>query len=297
MSGKGLISMTHYNLVHKFIPMPRAMKIPDAKAAVDKDWKELEPNPSMEFGKSQEKKKISLESQRDKITSTLLHWWTQFTSKMRSWNQKYWSTKAESCPVRHCKRRLWSQCCFYWIGLVCVSQSLPQKVLDVVARLPGCDGQAGYAVSADTWCKIGGCSHVVKIPKSECLDVWARLPRHTRPKSWAKTKIPWYFLNEICTDTRKGADHNGSRVEEIDQTCRSWRIYIISWPWKLVMYPAWMQTEWNNCWTIHEDVWVTWFCWSNRKITRMAESRTKLERCPTTWKDMLKHALIDVVNW
>ena len=29
---------THYNLVHKFIPVPQAMKIPAAKAAVDKDW-------------------------------------------------------------------------------------------------------------------------------------------------------------------------------------------------------------------------------------------------------------------
>ena len=29
-------SMSHYNLVHKHIPMPQA---PDAKAAVDKEWK------------------------------------------------------------------------------------------------------------------------------------------------------------------------------------------------------------------------------------------------------------------
>ena len=33
---KDLLSMTHYNLVHKFIPMSQAMKIPDAKVAVDK---------------------------------------------------------------------------------------------------------------------------------------------------------------------------------------------------------------------------------------------------------------------
>ena len=31
-------SLSHYNLVHKFIPMPEAMKIPDAKAAVEKEW-------------------------------------------------------------------------------------------------------------------------------------------------------------------------------------------------------------------------------------------------------------------
>ena len=38
-AGKGENSLQHYNLVHKFIPMPQAMKIPAAKAAVDKEWK------------------------------------------------------------------------------------------------------------------------------------------------------------------------------------------------------------------------------------------------------------------
>ena len=39
---KGENSLQHYNLVHKFIPMPQAMKIPAAKAAVDKEWEKLE---------------------------------------------------------------------------------------------------------------------------------------------------------------------------------------------------------------------------------------------------------------
>ena len=36
IAGKGDNSLQQYNLVHKFIPMPEAMKIPAAKAAVDK---------------------------------------------------------------------------------------------------------------------------------------------------------------------------------------------------------------------------------------------------------------------
>ena len=39
IAGKGENSLQHYNLVHKFIPMCQAMKIPAAKAAVDKEWK------------------------------------------------------------------------------------------------------------------------------------------------------------------------------------------------------------------------------------------------------------------
>ena len=50
-AGKGFTSMTHYNLVHKFIPIPQAMKIPDAKAAVDKEWKKLENRSSQIAGR------------------------------------------------------------------------------------------------------------------------------------------------------------------------------------------------------------------------------------------------------
>ena len=42
IAGKGDNSLHHYNLVHKFIPMSQAMKIPAAKAAVDKEWSKLE---------------------------------------------------------------------------------------------------------------------------------------------------------------------------------------------------------------------------------------------------------------
>ena len=40
-AGKGENSSKHLNFVHKFIPMPQALKIPAAKAAVDKEWEKL----------------------------------------------------------------------------------------------------------------------------------------------------------------------------------------------------------------------------------------------------------------
>ena len=41
IAGKGENSLQRYNLVHKFIPMPQAMKIPAAKEAVDKEWRKF----------------------------------------------------------------------------------------------------------------------------------------------------------------------------------------------------------------------------------------------------------------
>ena len=40
ITGRGMNSLSHYNLVHIFIPMPEAMKIQDEKAAVEKLEKE-----------------------------------------------------------------------------------------------------------------------------------------------------------------------------------------------------------------------------------------------------------------
>ena len=56
IAGNGPNSALHYNLVHRFIPMPQAMKIPDAKAAVDKEWEKAWDNSSMEHEKSREQK-------------------------------------------------------------------------------------------------------------------------------------------------------------------------------------------------------------------------------------------------
>ena len=36
IAGKGINSLNHNNLVHKCIPIPQAIRIPDVKAAVDK---------------------------------------------------------------------------------------------------------------------------------------------------------------------------------------------------------------------------------------------------------------------
>ena len=58
IAGKGENSLEHYNLVHKFIPMPQAMKIPAAKAAVDKEWEKLEKISAWNLTKVKSKKQV-----------------------------------------------------------------------------------------------------------------------------------------------------------------------------------------------------------------------------------------------
>ena len=51
-------SLQHYNLVHKFILMPQAMKIPAAKAAADKEWEKLEKISAWNLTKVRSKKEV-----------------------------------------------------------------------------------------------------------------------------------------------------------------------------------------------------------------------------------------------
>ena len=58
VAGKGDNSLQHYNVVHKSIPMPQAMKIPAAKAAVDKEWENLEKISVWNLTKVKSKKEV-----------------------------------------------------------------------------------------------------------------------------------------------------------------------------------------------------------------------------------------------
>ena len=70
------------------------------------------------------------------------------------------------------------------------SQMTGAKVTDIISRLPGCAGQAADAVSAYTQVKMEDAHKLSNNPKSECPDIWIRLPRHKRSKSWSSMEDP-----------------------------------------------------------------------------------------------------------
>ena len=50
--------------------------------------------------------------------------------------------------------------------------------------------QAADAISAHTQVKMEDAHKLLKIPKSDCPDIWIRLPRHKWPKSWSSMEDP-----------------------------------------------------------------------------------------------------------
>ena len=58
VAGKGENSLQHYNLVHQFVPMPQAMTVLAAQAAVDKEWEKLEKISAWNLTKVRSKKEV-----------------------------------------------------------------------------------------------------------------------------------------------------------------------------------------------------------------------------------------------
>ena len=97
------------------------MKIPDAKVAVDKEWKKLETNPAWNLEKSTAETRLSAKHKETTRKSTLPHWWTFVISKNAELEPEVQKYKSQSrALVWHGKGRLWSPRSLHWTRLVCV---------------------------------------------------------------------------------------------------------------------------------------------------------------------------------
>ena len=159
IAGKGESSLQHYNLVHKFIPMLQAMKIPAAKAAVDKEWEKLEKISAWNLTKVKSKKEVIDEARTKGAT-------VHFASLMDIGHLKNAELEAKYKGRVVLRGDIviddsGSNAVFTEQGSS-ASEMTAAKVMDIISRLPGCDGQAADAVSAYTKVKNGRCSQIIE---------------------------------------------------------------------------------------------------------------------------------------
>ena len=172
VAGKGDTSRQHYNLVLKFIPMPKAMKIPAAKAAVDKEWEKLEKISAWNLTKVRSKEDVIDEARTKGAKvhfASLMDICHLKNAELEAKHQKYKGRVVLRGDI--VKDDSGSYAVFTEQGSS-ASQITAAKVMDIISRLPGCDGQAADAVSAYTQVKMEDAHKLLKIPKSECPDIW-----------------------------------------------------------------------------------------------------------------------------
>ena len=163
MVGKGENSLQHYNLVHKFILMHQAMKNLAAKAAVDKECERLDQISAWNLTKVKSKKRVIDEARTSGAT-------VHFSSLM------------DICQLKNAELEAKHQ---KYNGRVVLRGDIVKDDSGSYAVFSeGCAGQAADAVSAYTQVKMEDAPKLLKIPKSECPDIWIRVPRQW-PKSWS----------------------------------------------------------------------------------------------------------------
>ena len=158
IAGKGDNSLQHHNLVHKFIPMPQAMKITAAEAAVDKEWEKLELIPAWDITKVRNKSEVIDEARTSGATvhfASLMDICHLKNAELETKHQKYKGRVVLRGDI--VKDDSGSYAVFTEQGSS-ASQLTAAKVMDIISRLPGCAGQAADALSACTKVKKGRCS-------------------------------------------------------------------------------------------------------------------------------------------
>ena len=140
--------MTHYNLVHKFIPVAQAIKNPDAKQAVAKELEAARNNSSMATGESPEQEggySRSTKRQKESPLCFIDDICYPENAELEPKLQKYQGRVVLRGDI--VKDDSGAHAVFTEQGSS-ASQKTAAKVMDVIARLPDCDGQAADAVSA-----------------------------------------------------------------------------------------------------------------------------------------------------
>ena len=161
-AGKGENSLQHYNLVRKYIPMRQAMKIPAAKAAVDKEWEKLEKIPAWDLTKVRSKSEV-IDDARTKgakvLFASLMDICHLKNAELETKHQKYKGRVVLRGDI--VKDDSGSYAVFTEQGSS-ASQMTTAKVMDIISRLPGCAGQAADAVSALYPGQNGRCSKIIE---------------------------------------------------------------------------------------------------------------------------------------
>ena len=172
------------------------MKIPDAKAAVDKEWEKLEKLPAWQMTKVKSKSEVILEAQYEQravLFGTLMDIYHLKNAELEPKYQKYKGRVVLRGDIVQDDTGSYAVSTEQGSS---ASQMTAATVMDVIARVPDCDGQAGDAVSAHTQVKMEDAPRLLKIPKSECPDFW-NVFHDINGQNLGQT---WFLLNEIYSD-------------------------------------------------------------------------------------------------
>ena len=186
----GTVSEDYYALVHTPVPMNKAMNIPDAKAAVDKEWKKLIDKTAWDYATVRAKAEVIAECKKKNKKA-------HFGSLMDLCHEKHSELKL---LIKLFKGRVVFRgdqtrdeegffAVFSEQG-ASASHIAAAKFLDALARCPGCDGEDSDAIGAYTQVILKDAHVILGGTEDNYIETWISLPRDRRPKHWDNIEKP-----------------------------------------------------------------------------------------------------------
>ena len=130
------------------------------------------------------------------------------------------------------------------------TQMTAAEVMDVIARLPHCDGQAADAIPDSG--KNGGRSQIAQNSKVRVVQTKGYVFHDTNGKNHGQTlKIQWFLLNEICTATHSldfcGKDSSRKFCWSLDgKKYRIGKCLFVCRNKDYSYRPMWMTSKWSE---------------------------------------------------
>ena len=179
--------------------MPQAVKIPAAKAAVDKECEKLEKISAWNLTKVRSKKEVIDEARTKgaKVNfASLMDICHLKNAELEAKHQKYKGRVVLRGDI--VKDDSGSYAVFTEQGSS-ASQMTAAEVMDIISRLPGCAGQAADAVSAKTQ-KKGRCSQIIEKFQNRIVQTFGFVYHDTNGQNHGPVwKTQSFLLSEICT--------------------------------------------------------------------------------------------------
>ena len=187
---KGYASVDLFALVHTPIPIGKAMRIPEAKKAIDEEWHSQENKTTWNTKKVRPKAEVIAEAERMKVS-------VHFGKLMDLCHLKHAELAPELQKYKgrvvfrgdQVKDETGLSAVFTEQG-ASASQMAAAKFLDTIARMQGMSGQAADGIKAYTQVQLSLASELLGLPKNECPETWISLPPSRQPASWKNIKDP-----------------------------------------------------------------------------------------------------------
>ena len=182
IAGKGMNSLSHYNLAHKFIPMSQAMKT-RCKGSSGGRMGKLEKISAWNLTKVRNKNEVIAEARNKGKTvhfTSLMDICHSKNAELEAKHQKY---KGRVVLRGDIVKDDSGSYAVFTEQRSSASQMTAAKVMDIISRLPGCAGQAADAVSAYTQVKMEDPHKIIENSQSRNVQTFGSVYHDTNGRN------------------------------------------------------------------------------------------------------------------